>query len=374
MWDARYVASNAVSTGVNTREGPSQSFVVNGRFPGDCTVGFSAYCIGDPIPGAFGNTPHEHWLGTRWLELAKHHGGLGGWLASILSNERPERQFIAESLINPQRPYTAVRQANDCPGSYPAPGQAKLAPADASAGNGLAILSAKAPHARNMGFAVWQPPGQPFVDQDAYVQVYSPEGEPEQNPGATGEDGEKKVIWRFRDQQIANLQSGRTPASRRPEATCRYRAAITHAEPRCIVGWRPGQPDTWSGLSRCASCNGSRCPSHASIHTSGRLATGSDPASALAVDSAGGQPRLRWSPTESIAPGEARMPPHSKIVGRPAPSTPAPARWPLLSHARGPPAGADGTITADCHGRLRHPRRAAAPPAPARSCARVHRP
>src|SRR6266540_1556368 len=210
VWDARYVASNAVSTGVNTREGPSQSFVVNGRFPGDCTVGFSADCIGDPIPGAFGNTPHEHWLGTRWLELAKHHGGLGGWLASILSNERPERQFIAESLINPQRPYTAVRQANDCPGSYPAPGQAKLAPADASAGNGLAILSAKAPHARNMGFAVWQPPGQPFVDQDAYVQVYSPEGEPEQNPGATGEDGEKKVIWRFRDQQIANLQSGRT--------------------------------------------------------------------------------------------------------------------------------------------------------------------
>jgi hypothetical protein len=80
------------------------------------------------------------------------------------------------------------------------------------ADQGLAVLSAKAPHARNMGFAVWQPLGQPFVDQDAYVQVYNPEGDPAQNPGFTGEDGEKKVVWRFRDQQIANLEPGCTAA------------------------------------------------------------------------------------------------------------------------------------------------------------------
>jgi hypothetical protein len=206
VWDAPYVATNAVSTGVNTREGPSRSFVVNGRFPGDCAVGFSGYCIGDPIPGAFGGTPHELWLGTRWLELAKHNGGLGGWLASVASKERPVRQFIAESLVNPQRPYNDVTPATDCPASYPAPGPAELARPDLSdAGEGLAILAARAPHARNMGFAVWQPPGQPFVDTDAYVQVYNPEGTPAQNPGSTGEDGEKKVVWRFRDQQIANL-------------------------------------------------------------------------------------------------------------------------------------------------------------------------
>lgn len=142
-----------------------------------------------------GGTSHERWLGTRWLELAKHNGGLGGWLARVVSKERSERQFIAESLINPQRPYNDVPPATDCPGSYPAPGRAVLAPADQStAGEGLAILSAKAPHARNMGFAVWQPPAQPFVDQDAYVQVYNPEGDPAQNPGSTGEDGEKKVV------------------------------------------------------------------------------------------------------------------------------------------------------------------------------------
>jgi hypothetical protein len=207
VWDADYVATNAVSTGVNTREGPSRSFVVNGRFPGDCAMGFSGYCLGDPIRGAFGNTTHEHWLGTRWLELAKHNGGLGGWLARVVSKERPERQFIAESLVNPKRPYDNVQPADDCPGGFAAPERAVLAPADQSAaGKGQAILSAKAPHARNMGFAVWQPPGQPFVDQDAYVQVYSPEGDPAQNPGFTGEDGEKKVVWRFAEQQIANLE------------------------------------------------------------------------------------------------------------------------------------------------------------------------
>jgi hypothetical protein len=194
VWDADYVATNEVTTGVNTREGPSRSFVVNGRFPGDCAVGFSGYCLGDPIRGSFGNTPHERWLGTRWLELAKHNGGLGGWLARVVSKERPERQFISESLVNPKRPYDNVQPADDCHGSFPAPERAVLEPADQSAADqGLATLSAKAPHARNMGFAVWQPPGQPFVDQDAYVQVYNPEGTPAQNPGFTGEDGEKKV-------------------------------------------------------------------------------------------------------------------------------------------------------------------------------------
>ena|SRR5829696_1841110 len=39
VWDADYVATNEVTTGVNTREGPSRSFVVNGRFPGDCGPG-----------------------------------------------------------------------------------------------------------------------------------------------------------------------------------------------------------------------------------------------------------------------------------------------------------------------------------------------
>jgi hypothetical protein len=214
VWDTPYVGSTAVSPGVNTRQGPSRSFVVNGRFPNDCAAGFSGYCLGDPIRGAFGNTDHERWLGTRWLELAKHHGGLGGWFASIVSKERPRRQFISESLINPQRPYNNVPPASDCPhGTFPAPEGAELAPADQTdADQGLAVLSAKAPHARNMGFAVWQPPGQPFVDQDAYVQVYNPAGTPAQNPGFTGEDGAKKVVWRFRDQQIANLEPGGTAA------------------------------------------------------------------------------------------------------------------------------------------------------------------
>jgi hypothetical protein len=139
--------------------------------------------------------------------------GLGGWLARVVSKERPERQFIAESLVNPKRPYHDAQSADDCPGSFPAPERAVLEPADQSAADqGLATLSAKAPHARNMGFAVWQPPGQPFVDQDAYVQVYNPDGTPAQNPGFTGEDGEKKVDWRFGDQQIANLQAPGTGA------------------------------------------------------------------------------------------------------------------------------------------------------------------
>jgi hypothetical protein len=255
VWDTPYVATNAVSTGVNTRRGPSRSFVVNGRFPGDCAVGFSGYCLGDPIPGSFGGTPHERWLGTRWLELAKHNGGLGGWLTRVVSKERPERQFMAESLINPQRPYNNIQLANDCPGTYPAPGSAKLAPADLSdADKGLAILSARAPHARNMGFAVWQPPGQPFVDPDAYVQVYNPEATPAQNPGYTGEDGEKKVVWRFRDQQIANLQKPFGPAA--PPVNGRV---VVLAIP-CLSENVPAGPETAAMATYAVSSDGTLKP------------------------------------------------------------------------------------------------------------------
>ena len=86
-------------------------------------------------------------------------------------------------------------------------GRSGLARSDASTGPGNRSGTPVVRPAACCGFVSrWQPPGQPFVDTDAYVHVYNPEGTPAQNPGSTGEDGEKKVVWRFGDQQVGNLQ------------------------------------------------------------------------------------------------------------------------------------------------------------------------
>jgi hypothetical protein len=70
-------------------------------------------------------------------------------------------------------------------------------------------MGAQADHAVNMGFAVWVPPGDTFIDDDSYRQIYDPAGTERTNPGATQPDGSKKVVWNYAT-TIANLRADAT--------------------------------------------------------------------------------------------------------------------------------------------------------------------
>lgn len=117
------------------RESPA-----NGRFPRDCTIGFSHY-----------------------------------------------------ATTTPASPYPNLNYPGDseCPGSYRQPGHAELSDSELG-GN---VLSAHADHAVNMGFAVWVPGSGEIIDGNAYHQIYDPNGSEMTNPGAAQPDGSKKIIW-----------------------------------------------------------------------------------------------------------------------------------------------------------------------------------
>jgi hypothetical protein len=74
---------------------------------------------------------------------------------------------VTEALVAPQTSYDKVPAALSCPGSYESPGQTSLEPFDPN----KQWLTARADHAVNIGFAVWKPPGEPFVDPDTYEQI-----------------------------------------------------------------------------------------------------------------------------------------------------------------------------------------------------------
>jgi hypothetical protein len=178
---ASYIGVTAVdgevTSGVNTREGPGRSYRTNGRFLEECALGFTAFCVGDPIEDPVASTDHAEWVNTHWLLIAKH----GSRRARILSGEDKTDQYVSEVLVNPIRSYTKVafRGARNCPPGGLYPDKATLT--SFNPGNG--ILSASAAHARNIGFAVWRPPGSAFLDGDTYEQIYNPTGTPADNPG-----------------------------------------------------------------------------------------------------------------------------------------------------------------------------------------------
>jgi hypothetical protein len=193
---APYIGITASENGNNSRQGPAVSFPANGRFPGDCTIGFSHYCIGDPIVDASGTIADvQRWLTSRWLVVAKQPTGWRSGLAQVLSDENPEPQYVTDANITPATSYEKLTYGgdNNCAGEYNLPGLATLTDLDAA----TQVMGARADHAVNMGFAVWVPPGNTFIDDDSYRQIFDPAGTERTNPGATQPDGSKKLVWNY---------------------------------------------------------------------------------------------------------------------------------------------------------------------------------
>ncbi|MFD2080437.1 hypothetical protein [Actinopolymorpha cephalotaxi] len=208
-----YVGLTMGLVGNNSRQGPATFYAANGRFARDCTVGFSAYCLGEPVGDSLGTTVHQRWVTNRWLLVAKQPPGWRSTLARWLSGERSMPQFVSDAYVTPITPYESLRRApsSTCSKSYKLPGKAKLQTFDPNAQS----FTARADHAVNMGFAVWVPPGQGFVDADSYHQIYKAEFKATQNPGATSADGAKTVDWAYHESLLKNLRS------RRPHAPAR---------------------------------------------------------------------------------------------------------------------------------------------------------
>jgi len=203
----KYVGITTGPDGNNSRSGPARSFPANGRFARDCSVGFSAYCIGDPIEDMAGTTKQQRWLTSRWLLVAKQPAGWRARLASFLSGEKPDRQFVSDANVAPASSYEdlPLAPAAACSTSYRYPGKAVLQIFDPNNQS----LTAVAEHAVNIGFATWTPPGQGFRDENAYRQIYSPNFTADANPGAASADGKKTVAWAYHGSLHDNLRPKR---------------------------------------------------------------------------------------------------------------------------------------------------------------------
>jgi hypothetical protein len=189
--DSPYIGTTAAEHGVNSRTGPARSYRPNGRFPLGCSMGFSAFCIGEPVIDTTGTTEQATWVTTRWLEVTRQPGGVRSWLAERLSGEVSEARYISDAFITPATRYDQLDVREDgCPGAdrYPYPAKAELAPFAAG------TLLATSANAGNIGFAMWTPRVSDTVGE-RYAQIYHPGGKPENNPGSTGGTGEKTVSW-----------------------------------------------------------------------------------------------------------------------------------------------------------------------------------
>jgi hypothetical protein len=177
------VGTTSGTDGDNSRQGPARSFPANGRFPADCSVGFSAFCLGDPIPDSTGSTTDETWVTSRWLLVAKQQDGWRSAAARLLSGENPQPQFISDSFVFPETACDALPLGGSAQcgarSMYPYPGKAFLGSFDAKQGT----FTARSQDATNMGFAVWLPPREGFTGGNPYRQLVTPGAGPGKNPG-----------------------------------------------------------------------------------------------------------------------------------------------------------------------------------------------
>ncbi|OLZ51124.1 hypothetical protein BS329_17950 [Amycolatopsis coloradensis] len=205
-----YVGITIGPDGNNSRSGPARSYAANGRFAKDCSLGFSAYCVGEPIGEAAATIPDvQTWKASRWLLLAKQNGGVKDRLAQLLSGETAGPQFVADAAVVPATSYEQLPQApaDVCSASFTPPGRASLSPFDARTQK----FTATAEHAVNMGFAAWTPPGQGFLDEDGYHQIFSLSKPAADNPGTTVNGG-KSVVWTYKETLLKNLRPNRAKA------------------------------------------------------------------------------------------------------------------------------------------------------------------
>ena len=198
-----YVGITAGLDGDNGREGPALSYLPDGRFPTGCSIGFSVYCLGDPI-GETGGTTAETWVTSRWLLVAKQPPGWRSRVAHVLSSENPEPQFISDAFITPETSYDKLPlgTTGQCPGTFPYPSKTDLGSFNVHSGTFTAI----AHYATNMGFAVWVPPRQGFIDGEAYQQLVTLTLPPTDNPGESTADGRKSVSWDYKDTLVSQLK------------------------------------------------------------------------------------------------------------------------------------------------------------------------
>lgn len=199
-----YVGITSGAEGDNSRQGPARSYPANGRFPANCSVGFSVYCLGDPVLDETGSTSDETWVTSRWLLVAKQPEGWRSTAARILSGENPEPQFISDAFVTPETAYDQLPlgKATQCRGAFPYPGITSLQPFSVQTGTFTAV----ARHATNMGFAVWIPPRQGFINGNAYLQLRTVGAGPANNPGEAAPDGSKSVEWSYRGTLLPQFQ------------------------------------------------------------------------------------------------------------------------------------------------------------------------
>jgi hypothetical protein len=199
-----YVGITSGVDGDNSRQGPARSYPANGRFPADCSVGFSVYCLGDPIADETGSTSDETWVTSRWLVVAKQPGGWRSEVARVLSGENPQPQFISDAFVIPETPYSRLPLGKppQCPGSFPYPSKARLLPFDLKGG----LFTAEANFATNIGFAMWVPPNQGFINGNSYLQLFTQGAGPMNNPGETDATGAKTAEWSYKQTLLPLLQ------------------------------------------------------------------------------------------------------------------------------------------------------------------------
>ncbi|MGW0422782.1 hypothetical protein [Streptomyces sp. NPDC003015] len=206
---AKYIGITAGEFGNNSRSGPARHYPANGRFSADCSVGFSEYCIGDPILDGSGSSDQQQWFTSRWLRVAKQPPGWKATFAKYLSGETSDPQFISDAYVTPESNYEDLPLAppENCPSSYRAPSRAKLKEFDST----RQVLTATADHAVNIGFSVWLPPGQGFREPGSYLPIYDPSLPAAQNPGAVPSQrgNTKSVTWTYSKSLLPRLSTQR---------------------------------------------------------------------------------------------------------------------------------------------------------------------
>jgi hypothetical protein len=152
-----YRAATTGPTGNFARSGPGLGFAQTDRLSKDCVVGFTGYCIGDPVS----DPVVQGWTDTRWLLAARHDNEPARTLARWLSKEPPYKRFVSSSYLAPQSPDSDLHYLGEqqCAGGLPLPKKATLTTEDATDKSGkpqpgVIGLTAGAPHAFNIGLAL----------------------------------------------------------------------------------------------------------------------------------------------------------------------------------------------------------------------------
>jgi hypothetical protein len=169
-----YRAATTGPTGNFARSGPGLGFAQTDRFSKDCVVGFTGYCVGDPV-----NDPVvKGWNDTRWLLASRHEHGASRFLARWLSKEPARDRYLSSAYLAPQNPDSNLKYlgAKKCAEGQPLPEKATLTAADATTKSGKPLpgiirLTAQAPHAFNIGIALAVDPDEALDSGTAIRQI-----------------------------------------------------------------------------------------------------------------------------------------------------------------------------------------------------------